>query len=249
LTLRLSTGKQAPVRILAHRGASADFPENTLEAFEAAAAQRADGVELDVMRCASGELVVCHDEQLDRLAGLSWWVAATPWWKLQRADVGSSLGFKPARIPRLEEVFEALPESMLVNVELKCETVDDGGLTEAVGRLVEEWQLHERVLVSSFNPFCLVRLAAGHPLIRRGQLIDPDRSWLMQALWTPFTARDSMHPHFSQCTAERVGEWHGKGMKVAAWTVDDAKTAAELEALGVDYLITNRPGDFTDARP
>src|SRR5205823_3448911 len=134
------------VRILAHRGASADFPENSLAAFKAAATQGADGVELDVMRCASGELVVCHDEQLTRLFGLSWWVHATPLRKL-----------KPLGIPTLEQVFEALPSRMLVNVELKCETVDDRGLTREVGQLVERQSLHDRVLVSSFNPFCLVR--------------------------------------------------------------------------------------------
>jgi glycerophosphoryl diester phosphodiesterase len=246
LTPGQGRGKGDAVQILAHRGASADFPENTMEAFEGAVAQRADGVELDVMRCASGELVVCHDERLDRLAGLSWWVHATPWWKLKRADVGSALGFEPARIPRLEEVFEALPDTMLVNVELKCETVDDRGLTEAVGALVEAQGLHERVLVSSFNPLCLMRLAAGFPKVRRGQLVDPDRSWLMQALWTPFTARDSMHPHFSACTADRVQGWRAKGLKVAAWTVDDPTEARRLERLGVDYVITNRPAELRD---
>jgi glycerophosphoryl diester phosphodiesterase len=229
------------VKILAHRGASAELPENTLEAFVRAAEEGADGVELDVMRCATGELVVCHDDKLDRLAGRSWWVHATPWWKLKTADVGSRLGFKPARIPRLEEVFEALPKAMLVNVELKCETVDDRGLTRAVGQLIERQRLHERVLISSFNPFCLMRLAADFPAIRRGQLVDPDKSWLLQALWTPFTARDSMHPHFSACTKERVRQWHRKGQQVAAWTVDDVATARALEAVGVDYLITNRP--------
>lgn len=236
------------MKILAHRGASADFPENTLEAFTAAVEQGADGVELDVMRCASGELVVCHDEKLDRLAGREWWVHLTPWWKLAKADVGSSLGFAPARIPRLEEVFEALPARLLVNVELKCETVDDRGLTEAVGSFIEAERLHERVLVSSFNPLCLVRLAARFPTIRRGQLIDPDKSWLRQALWAPFTARDSVHPHVSQCTPERVADWHAKRQEVAVWTVDDAPTADALEAMGADYLITNRPGDFTDRR-
>src|SRR5687767_4290651 len=84
-----------PMRSLGHRGASADFPENTMEAFSGAMAQRADGVELDVMRCATGELVVCHDEWLDRLAGLHWEVLTTPWWKLRKADVGSRLGFAP----------------------------------------------------------------------------------------------------------------------------------------------------------
>lgn len=233
--------------ILAHRGASADFPENTLEAFEAAVAQRADGVELDVMRCSSGELVVCHDEQLERLAHRPWWVHATPWWKLKTADVGSPLGFAPARIPRLEEVFELLPVELLVNVELKCETVDDLGLTLAVGEYVEQQRLHDRVLISSFNPLCLMRLAASFPRIRRGQLIDPDKSWLMQQLWAPFTARDSTHPHYSQVTAERVEAWHAKGQQVAVWTVDDAAEARRLAALGVDGVITNRPAELRSA--
>ena len=89
------------MRLLAHRGASADFPENTLEAMRGAMEQGADGVELDVIRCGSGELVVCHDEWLDRLAGLHWDVRETPWRKLKRLDVGSRLGFAPARIPLL----------------------------------------------------------------------------------------------------------------------------------------------------
>ena len=235
------------MKILGHRGASADFPENTLEAFEAAVAQGADGVELDVMLCASGELVVCHDEKLERLAHRSWWVHATPWWKLKTADVGSALGFRPARIPRLEEVFEVLPDELLVNVELKCETVDDLGLTFAVGEYIEAARLHERVLVSSFNPLCLMRLAARFPKVRRGQLIDPDKSWLMQQLWAPFTARDSTHPHFSQVSAERVEQWHAKGQKVAVWTVDDAVDAERLRGLGVDYVITNRPAELRNA--
>ena len=85
--------------LLAHRGASADAPENTLPAFELAVRHGCDGVELDVMRCGSGELVVCHDERLDRLAGLDWEIAHTPYEKLRKADVGSRLGYAPARIP------------------------------------------------------------------------------------------------------------------------------------------------------
>lgn len=235
------------MEILAHRGASADFPENTLEAFNAAVAQGADGVELDVMRCATGELVVCHDEQLSRLAGLEWWVHTTPWWKLQKADVGSALGFAPARIPRLEEVLESLPEALLVNVELKCETVDDHGLTHAVGELVESWGLHERVLCSSFNPLCLMRLGARFPRIRRGQLIDPDKGWLLQSLLRPLTGRDSVHPHFSACTPERVARWKALGLKIAVWTVDDPAVARALERLEVDYVITNRPAELRNA--
>jgi glycerophosphoryl diester phosphodiesterase len=229
------------MRILGHRGASADFPENTLESFRGAMAQGADGVELDVMRCGTGELVVCHDEWLSRLSGLTWEVARTPWWKLRRADVGSRLGFPSARIPLLEEVFEALPAGASVNVELKCETVDDGGLAVEVGRFLEARGLEARAFVSSFNPLCLVRLAKGFPRLKRGLLIDPDKAWLPQLAWAPVTAKTSIHPHWSAVTPNRVKAWHERGYEVAVWTVDDASEAKRLDALGVDWLITNRP--------
>ena len=231
------------MQILAHRGASADFPENTLEAMAGAAAQGADGVELDVIRCGTGELVVCHDEWLDRLCGLHWDVRETPWHKLKTLDVGSRLGFAPARMPLLDDVFDALPKSMSINVELKCITVDDRGLAEAVGRRVVERGLDERVFISSFNPWTLVRLARAFPSLKRGTLIDPDLPWAPQAwFWLPVTARTSVHPHFSQVTAGRVNRWHDRGWAVAVWTVDDVTEARRLRALGVEMVITNRPG-------
>jgi glycerophosphoryl diester phosphodiesterase len=229
--------------VLGHRGASRDFPENTIEAFLGAAAQGADGVELDVMRCRTGELVVCHDEWLDRLAGEHLEVAATSWSRLKRVDVGSTLGFRPARLPLLDEVFDALPGSMVVNVELKCITVDDHGLSVAVGERLVDRRLGDRVFVSSFNPLCLVRFAAAFPALRRGLLIDPDKAWGPQAWgWLPLTAKTSVHPYFKQCTPERVGLWHGLGLEVATWTVDDVADARALQVMGVDWLITNRPG-------
>ncbi|MEW5738384.1 MAG: glycerophosphodiester phosphodiesterase [Myxococcota bacterium] len=231
------------MRILGHRGASADFPENTLEAFLGAAEQGADGVELDVMVCGTGEVVVCHDERLERLAGLPWEVATTPWRKLSRVDVGTRLGFAPARIPLLSDVFEALPERMVVNVELKCEGLDDRGLAERVGRYLTDAKLTHRVFVSSFNPLCLVRLAKGFPGLRRGFLLDPDKAWGPQAwFWLPVCASTSVHPSAEACTSERVNAWHARGWEVAAWTVDDVTEARRLRALGVDWLITNRPG-------
>ena len=211
--------------LLAHRGASADAPENTLDAFSEAVRQGADGVELDAMVCGSGEVVVCHDERLERLAHLPWEVRRTPYWKLRRADVGSALGFAPARIPLLTEVLELLPAHLLVNIELKCDRVEDDGLSVKVAQLVEERGLQERVVVSSFNALCLVRLAAAAPALRRGFLIDPDKPWAPQA-----------------CAKGHMATWRAAGLEVAAWTVDAPEEGARLEALGVRYLITNRPG-------
>ncbi|MFO0594209.1 MAG: glycerophosphodiester phosphodiesterase family protein [Myxococcaceae bacterium] len=230
------------MKIFAHRGASADYPENTLEAFAGAVGQGADGVELDVIRCGSGELVVVHDEWLDRLAGLHWDVRQTPWRKLQRLDVGTRLGFKPARIPLLHEVFDCLPARLEINVELKNITLDDRGLSLAVAQLVHDRHLADRVFLSSFDPRCLVRVARAYPSLRRGLLIDPDLAWAPQAwFWLPITAKTSVHPHWSQVTSERVNRWHGAGWAVAVWTVDDVDEARRLRALGVDVVITNRP--------
>jgi glycerophosphoryl diester phosphodiesterase len=228
--------------LLAHRGASADAPENTLDAFAEAVRQGADGVELDAMVCGSGEVVVCHDEQLHRLARLPWEVRTTSYWKLQRADVGSPLGFAPARIPLLEEVLEALPPHFLVNIELKCDRFDDGGLARKVAELVTRRGLGERVVVSSFNPMCLFRLAAAAPTLRRGFLIDPDKPWAPQAyVLNPLVSSHSVHPFHEACTPERVAEWTTAGLRVAVWTVDEPARAQALEAMGISYLITNRP--------
>ncbi|RKG83728.1 glycerophosphodiester phosphodiesterase [Corallococcus terminator] len=234
--------------LLAHRGASADAPENTLEAFTEAVRQGADGVELDAMVCGSGEVVVCHDERLERLAGLPWEVRTTPWWKLRRADVGSSLGYAPARIPLLEDVLDALPAHFLVNIELKCDHFGDGGLAASVARLVAERDLSSRVVLSSFNPLCLFRLAAVAPTLRRGFLIDPDKAWAPQAyVVSPLVSSHSVHPFHEACTPERVSAWREAGLSVAAWTVDEAQRARELRELGVSYLITNRPGRLREA--
>lgn len=234
--------------LLAHRGASADAPENTLAAFQEAVAQGADGVELDAMVCGSGEVVVCHDEHLQRLAGLPWEVRTTSWWKLKGADVGSRLGFAPARIPLLEEVLDALPSHFLVNIELKCDHADDGGLSRKVAELVTRRGLAERVVISSFNPLCLFRTAAAAPSLRRGFLIDPDKRWGPQAyVVTPLVSSHSVHPYHEQCTPERVEEWRRRGLRVAVWTVDDATRARELEEMGVSYLITNKPRAMREA--
>src|SRR5512134_3488878 len=105
--------------VLGHRGASAAAPENTLAAFRLAMAQGADGVELDVWRCATGEVVVAHDEDLVRVAGAPLRVPDAPLAALRALDVGAWRGeqWRGERIPLLEEVLEALPRAV-VNVEL-----------------------------------------------------------------------------------------------------------------------------------
>src|SRR3954465_9330714 len=163
--------------IYAHRGASADAPENTLAAFRLALEQGADGIELDAQRCASGEVVVVHDESLLRTTGHAALVTRTPWSTLRALDAGAwkAERFRGERVPLLAEVLAAFP--LLVNVELKCERSDDRGLTAEVVRIVREGGAEERVLLSSFNPLCLLRARTLAPRIPRALLFESDQHW------------------------------------------------------------------------
>src|SRR5262249_21653225 len=121
-----------PVRILGHRGASSDAPENTLPAFRLALEQGADGVELDVRLCGSGEVVVFPDGRRERLTRAAGRVADTPWSVLSGLEVRAGPPGAPAgRIPLLAEVLEALPRSSFVNVELKSEDWNGSAVADA----------------------------------------------------------------------------------------------------------------------
>jgi len=235
------------MRILGHRGASADAPENTLPSFELALAQGADGVELDARLCASGEVVVFHDATLERLTGRPGRVDRTPWATLSTLAVHGAQGTAP--IPLLEEVLQALPRTAFVNVELKA---DGAGLVLAkrVGRLLVEGGHAGHVVVSSFQPLCLLALAAFAPTLKRGYLLEPKEPyWLEAGLVAPLVGRDAVHPEDSQLTAARVRHWHARGREVSVWTVDDPVRARTLSDWGVDTLITNRPGLLRAALP
>ena len=225
-----------------HRGASFDAPENTLAAFELARAQGADGVELDAQRCASGEVVVLHDESLGRTTGFAGLITETPYAVVRALDAGARKDprFRGERVPLLSEVLDSFP--LLINVELKCERADDRGLTAEVVRLVREARAEERVLLSSFNPFCLWRARVLAPRIPRALLFESEQEWpLRSGLAAPALAASALHPEHVLASARRVARWRRRGYSVGCWTVDDMDEAGRLWESGVSAIITNRP--------
>lgn len=225
-----------------HRGASADAPENTLASFALAAQQGADGVELDAQRCGSGEVVVLHDESLGRTTGFAGLVTETPYALVRKLDAGSRKAerFRGERVPLLSEVLDAFPR--LVNVELKCERADDRGLTAEVVRLIREAGAAERVLLSSFNPLCLLRARLLAPRIPRALLFEQEQEWwLRSGLSAPALEVAAVHPEHVLATPGRVRRWLARGYSVGCWTVDDPAAAARLWDSGVTGIITNRP--------
>jgi len=237
--------------ILAHRGASAERPENTEAAFALALSQGADGVELDVMRCGSGEVVVVHDEVLGRLAGRpDLVVAKTPWASLKDIDVGSWFGaaHAAARILTLPQALEVLGSAALCNVELKGRGFGDTKLAPAVARALLAAPDPERFVVSSFNPFHLFRLRESAPRLATGLLFAPGQSLpLRTAASAPLLRLAALHPEHRLCTVARLARWKAQGYDVVTWTVDQPAAAVALHGAGVRGIVSNRPRELVDA--
>jgi glycerophosphoryl diester phosphodiesterase len=234
--------------VLGHRGASADAPENTLAAFRLACDAGADGVELDVWRCRTGEVVVTHDEDTGRVAGRSLRVPSAALAELRALDVGAWKGerWRGERIPLLDEVLDALPGAV-VNVELKSRLDRDLRLAGAVARLLARRRDADRIIVSSFDYRLLVAFRLAAPAVPIGLLFDAgQRWWLRTALAIRLLRPAAVHPDGRLATAERVRSWLGRGLGVNVWTVDAPEEVERLCGLGATAVISNVPGATRD---
>jgi glycerophosphoryl diester phosphodiesterase len=235
--------------VLGHRGASASAPENTLAAFAWALEEGADGFELDVWRCATGEVVVFHDEDTARISGVPLPVAATPLARLRELDAGAwrGEGFRGERIPLLDEVLAAFPGAV-VNVELKAARRADPRLAREVARILRARGAGARVVVSSFACALLGAFRRESPETPTGFLVAPGRLWAARAaVCTRWLRTPALHPHRSLVTAGRARRWAARGLRVLAWTVDEPGEVERLARLGAAAVISNRPGEAREA--
>lgn len=236
-------GKSGPL-LLGHRGASAHVTENTLPAFQRAIADGADGVELDVQRCLTGEIVVFHDDDLSRLAGRPERVADLPLQALREIRLSGG-----GEIPTLAETFEACGPDALVNVEIKYDGYWPSGcaaLVAGASEVIARVGARGRVLVSSFSPAAIWLWRRHHGDVPCGLLFEPPRPfhrpWPLRAdCLLPLLQSEAVHPEHGLCTPETVRRWHHRGYAVNVWTVDDPGRLRRLADMGVDAIITNDP--------
>jgi glycerophosphoryl diester phosphodiesterase len=229
--------------VLGHRGASADAPENTLAAFRLALEQGADGVELDVWRCGTGEVVVHHDPETGRTSGVARRLSCTSLGELRGLDVGAwkDERFRGERIPLLAEVLEALPGAA-INVELKASGLPDLGLARAVARLLRDARAEERCIVSSFDYATLAAFRLAAPAVACGVLFAADQRWrLREMAATRLLRPHAVHPDAALVTRDRVRRWTARGLSVNAWGADAPGEVERLRELGVTAVITDRP--------
>lgn len=229
--------------LIGHRGTRVHAPENSMAAFLWAAQAGADGVELDARRCGSGELVVFHDANLERIAQLPWQVVDTPYRELAAIEIGEGHG-----VPLLTDVLdEMLARGLLVHLEVKANGQDIDALNGAVVQHLgaRSDRERQRICVSSFSRRVLAGVTAGCPQLAIATLAET-----VAQLPEPAggghppqggvgTRPAGVHPDHRLLTPARLGEYRAAGLFVNVWTVNDAPTARRLAADGVDGLITD----------
>jgi glycerophosphoryl diester phosphodiesterase len=214
-----------------------------MAAFDLAATSGADGIELDVRLCRSGELVVCHDADLARLTHGSDTrkIADLDCAELARVDVGGG-----QRVPLLADVL-AWGESrrLRVNIEMKRDVPDRRAVVRETARVLERRPLPP-VLVSSFDPWMLAYLSWRSPSVLLGYLFASDQKltrsgWMAKALHV-----GAVHPERTEIDAKRCRAWRKRRLLINVWTVNDAAEARALSAMGVDAIITDAPRRIGD---
>lgn len=227
-----------------HRGARTAAPENTLAAFRTAVDMGADGVELDVMLSKDGIPVVHHDYKLGRTENGSGPLRKYTVAQLKRLDAGGwkDQRFAGQRIPTLAEVFQALDRQVIVNVELKTAATFSDGLEQAVVAEIKRSHMVDMVVISSFNPFALMRVRDLAPLLPLGLLYAPDQPPHLSRAWLrPFVQPQALHPRHDMVTSRFMTWARKKGYRVNTWTVNEPEEMRRLALLGVDAIITDTP--------
>lgn len=232
------------VQIFAHRGFSGYYPENTMLAFQKVAEETvADGIELDIQLTKDGEIVIMHDEMLDRTTNGSGWLKDHTLEELKMLSVGVNVkGFFPCQtIPTLREYFTWLKTTKLItNIELKTSYFEYEGIEEKLIAMVKEFGLEDQIWYSSFNHYTVARIKKLMPEAKCGLLTD---TWLMNiGEYAASQGAASVNARTYFCAKEGVAaDLHAHNIALQAWTPNDAEMMQELVDAGVDVLITNYP--------
>lgn len=232
------------VQIFAHRGFSGYYPENTMLAFQKVAEETvADGIELDIQLTKDGEIVIMHDEMLDRTTNGSGWLKDHTLEELKMLSVGVNVkGFFPRQtIPTLREYFTWLKTTKLItNIELKTSYFEYEGIEEKLIAMVKEFGLEDQIWYSSFNHYTVARIKKLMPEAKCGLLTD---TWLMNiGEYAVSQGAASVNARTYFCAKEGVAaDLHAHNIALQAWTPNDAEMMQELVDAGVDVLITNYP--------
>ncbi|MCP4580320.1 MAG: glycerophosphodiester phosphodiesterase [candidate division Zixibacteria bacterium] len=235
------------VLVIAHRGASDFLPDNTLESFDQAILEKADMLELDVRQTADGQLVLFHDWYMKRPANNSHTPAISrPVSHALFEQLQSACEERGIILATLEEILARYGNRININIELKA-----GGYEKKVVEMVRKYGLGGSVVLSSFFPWVIMKLKDIDSSIRTGWIVGQEQvvsaNRLARAILSFVFGKvkaDSAHFHYEIITPEIIHRYHSRDIPVYAWTVNDTDVMSHLIKLGVDGIITNKPGQL-----
>lgn len=224
--------------VMAHRGLSADAPENTLYAFSDAISVGADFIELDVQQTRDGVLVVMHDSNLKRTTGVNKDIWDVDYADIQNLDAGSWFdpAYANARIPTLEETLQFVDKRAKLNIEIKPTKHGSDTLEQDVAELITQYQYTDACYVTSFSYGSLKKVKEVNPEIRTG--------YLMSVAYGQFYSlkyADAFSLNKVFVTSQVVNAAHQQGKQIFAWTVNSMSEVRSLCNLHVDSIITDDP--------
>lgn len=230
--------------IIAHRGASGNAPENTLAAFQLSVEEGADGIELDVHLSKDGELVVIHDDTLDRTTNGTGRVQDKDLDELKTYDAGSWFDSKFAseRIPLLQEVIDILPDEVFLNVEIKNSPTVYQGIEQKLVDILEKNDRLSTTVVSSFDHASVRKVKQLAPEVKIGLIYSNNFADTLAYLETFKDDKVySLHPSHKVIYNRDIQPFLDAGLQVYPYTINDEEIAQHLHAKGVSGLITNYP--------
>ncbi len=230
-------------KIFGHRGFSGKYPENTMLAFRKAVELGIDGIELDVHFSKDKELVIIHDELIDRTTNGTGLVADYTLKELKEFDASATFTgvYGKNEIPTLREYFELVKDlpNFVTNIELKTGVNEYHGIEKAVLDMINEYNLKDRIIISSFNHFSVLRFKELCPEMKCGFL---EESWIVDmGAYTKKHGIECVHPIFCNLTDEHYAEMKANGRAVNTWTVNEKEDMRRLMSMGVDTIIGNFP--------
>lgn len=233
--------------VIAHRGASAYYPENTMAAFEGAVEMKAEMIELDVMLTKDGVPVAFHDAMLGDHTNGNGQLASYTLKELQELDAGSWFDpkFSDQKIPTLEEVLAFASGKISLNIEIKTEAVSDevrGGIEEKSLELVKKYGMEDHVLFSSFDYRAIAHLKELDPDMPAAILYEKNQSGkkLPSELLSEYGA-DAFNCSYRQLNTKRFRDIRQNNIPVFVYTVDSPSRMRKLLKMNVTGIFTNKP--------
>lgn len=223
--------------ILAHRGYSAKYPENTFEAFVKAYEKGFDGFETDVHMTKDGELVLIHDETIDRTSNGQGYIKDMTLSELRKYNFCYKCnGFYP--IPTLKELLEFIQDKdLLVNIEIKTDKIQYTDIERKVIELVEELGVKDKVIYSSFYLKSLLKVREINPQAYIGYLCENNYKKKIESLFQHHIY--AFHPRHTYLREKNIEMLKKNKIFIATWTVPNLKKYQRLKELGVDIIISN----------